>query len=131
VYFRFTAGLLLAVVVSMAGVWLEKQTLELRRDVSVQHYQTDVLIEWIVRKRLEAQARPVPLLPRDPPATKAERGTVAQGTRSRRRTAKAEDTANAGMSGSRGPATPSAVSELPSAVPRLKFQRPFYPEGIQ
>lgn len=124
-YFRFTAGLLLAVVVSMAGVWLEKQTLELRRDVSVQHYQTDVLIEWIVRKRLETQALPVPFAGRDQTAIKVESGTATSETKSRRRTAKA------GIAESQGDAAPSAVTNLPAAAPRLKFQRPYYPEGIQ
>ncbi len=124
-YFRFTAGLLLAVVVSMAGVWLEKQTLELRRDVSVQHYQTDVLIEWIVRKRLETQALPVAFSSRAQSVVKAESGTGTPGTKSRRRTAKA------GIAESQRDAAPSAVTNLPAAAPRLKFQRPYYPEGIQ
>lgn len=123
-YFRFTAGLLLAVVVSMAGVWLEKQTLELRRDVSVQHYQTDVLIEWIVRKRLETQALPVPYSGRDQFAARAEPGTVAPGARSGRRTVKA------GIAERERAAAASAVTNLPAAAPRLKFQRPYYPEGI-
>jgi hypothetical protein len=53
VYFRFTAGLLLAMAVSMAGTWLEKQTRLLQREISLQHYHADVLREFIVRKRLE------------------------------------------------------------------------------
>lgn len=52
-YFRFTAGLLLAMAVSMAGTWLEKCTRRLQREVSLQHYQADVLRELIVRRRLE------------------------------------------------------------------------------
>ncbi|MFM7866049.1 MAG: hypothetical protein ACKPHU_17690, partial [Planctomycetaceae bacterium] len=50
VYFRFTAGLLLALLVSMAGIWLEKQTLELRRETSVQHYHEEILRGWLVRR---------------------------------------------------------------------------------
>ncbi len=52
-YFRFTAGLLLAMAVSMAGTWLEKLTRSLQREVSLQHYQADVLRELIVRRRLD------------------------------------------------------------------------------
>lgn len=54
-YFRFAAGLFLVVLVSMAGVWLEKQTLEMRRAVSVQYFQTDLLLELLVRLRLDTQ----------------------------------------------------------------------------
>ena len=59
-YFRFAAGLMLVVIVSMAGVWLEKQTLEMRRTVSVQYYQTDVLFDLLVRLRLETQQLTAP-----------------------------------------------------------------------
>ncbi len=59
-YFRFASGLLLVVLVSMAGVWLEKQTLEMRRSVSVQYYQTDVLLDLLVRLRLETQQLTAP-----------------------------------------------------------------------
>ncbi|MFM7036656.1 MAG: hypothetical protein ACKO2L_02925 [Planctomycetaceae bacterium] len=52
-YFRFTAGLLLAMAVSIAGTWLEKLTRGLQREVSLQHYQADVLRELIVRRRLD------------------------------------------------------------------------------
>lgn len=60
VFFRFAAGLLLVVLVSMVGVRLEKQTLEMRRAVSVQYYQTDVLLELLVRLRLETQKLTAP-----------------------------------------------------------------------
>ncbi|MFN9046929.1 MAG: hypothetical protein ACK5YC_02275 [Planctomyces sp.] len=55
VYFRFTAGLLLALLVSIAGIWLEKQTLELRRSTGVQHYHAEILRSWLVRRRLQAE----------------------------------------------------------------------------
>jgi hypothetical protein len=55
VYFRFAAGLILALLVSMAGIWLEKQTLELRRSISVQHYHEEILRGWLVRRRLQAE----------------------------------------------------------------------------
>lgn len=54
-YFRFTAGLLLALLVSIAGIWLEKQTLELRRSIGVQHYHAEILRGWLVRSRLDAE----------------------------------------------------------------------------
>ena len=54
-YFRFAAGLILALLVSMAGIWLEKQTLELRRSISVQHYHEEILRGWLVRRRLQAE----------------------------------------------------------------------------
>lgn len=52
-YFRFTAGLLLAMAISMAGTWLEKRTRGLQREISLQHYQADLLRELIVRKQLD------------------------------------------------------------------------------
>ena len=54
-YFRFGSALLLVVLVAMAGVAIEKQTLELRRSVSRQHYQTDVLQDAYARARLRTQ----------------------------------------------------------------------------
>lgn len=59
-YFRFTAGLLLAMAVSMVGTWLEKQTRLLHRDISLQHYHADVLREFIVRKRLDVNRLTAP-----------------------------------------------------------------------
>src|SRR5688572_5564439 len=54
-YFRFGSALLLVVLVAMAGVAIEKQSLELRRSVSRQHYQTDVLQDAYARARLRTQ----------------------------------------------------------------------------
>jgi hypothetical protein len=54
-YFRFGSALFLVVLVAMAGVALEKRTLELRRSVSRQHYQTDVLQDAYSRARLRTQ----------------------------------------------------------------------------
>lgn len=42
-YFRFLAGMVLVVTVSLAGTTLEKRTLTLRRRVSQQQYQLDEL----------------------------------------------------------------------------------------
>ena len=60
VFFRFTASLLLVVIVSMVSVMLEKRTLELRRAVGRQYYQTDLLIEQQVALRLETQRLTAP-----------------------------------------------------------------------
>ena len=53
--FRFASALLLVVAVSMTGVVLEKQTLKLRRLVSRQYYQTDLLLELHAQRRLKIQ----------------------------------------------------------------------------
>ena len=59
-YFRFTAGIMLAVLISMAGVTLEKQSLDLRREVTRQYYQSDVLTESFARLRLRTQQLSAP-----------------------------------------------------------------------
>jgi hypothetical protein len=119
VYFRFTAGLILAVCVSMAGIWLEKQTLRLRREVSSQHYQTDVLIEWIVRKRLETQQLSAPLTHKIAQADQElPRSGVQAAGRQPRRVEPMPSTA------------PGDTARLRNPEPQLRFQRPWIPEGI-
>lgn len=59
-FFRFAAALLLVVSVSMMGVVLEKQTLRLRRAVTRQYYQTDLLLEIHARHRLRTQQLTAP-----------------------------------------------------------------------
>ena len=59
-FFRFAAALSLVVLISMTGVVLEKRTLELRRQVSLQSYQTELLVEQHVRLRLETQRLTAP-----------------------------------------------------------------------
>ena len=54
-FFRFAAALVLVVLVSMAGIAIEKRNLELRRDISRQHYQLDLLYETHSRLRLKTQ----------------------------------------------------------------------------
>jgi hypothetical protein len=44
--FRFVAGLLLAMSVSLADIWLEQQTLSLHRELSLQQYQSEILQDW-------------------------------------------------------------------------------------
>lgn len=122
-YFRFASGLLLVVLVSMAGVWLEKQTLEMRRSVSVQYYQTDVLLDLLVRLRLETQQLTAPaqmaamqdLEQRKPakPSTGTQRST-------RRIAERSKEEPNASD-------TPESSGQR---LPLLRFQNPFNPEGI-
>jgi len=54
-YFRFGMALLLAVAISITGVAIEKTTLSLRRDISRQHYQLEVLRERHAEVRLKTQ----------------------------------------------------------------------------
>lgn len=106
--------------ISMAGIWLEKQTLKLRREVSSQHYQTDVLIEWIVRKRLETQQLSAPLTRRIAQADQElpRRGVIPSAGRQPRQVESLPST------------TPGDTARLPNPVPQLRFQRPWIPEGI-
>ena len=120
VYFRFASGLMLVVLVSMAGVWLEKQTLEMRRSVSVQYYQTDALLDLLVRLRLETQQLTAPAqmaalknLEQRKPA-KPTAGTEPRASRVAERIEQASEASEA--TGQR--------------LPLLRFQNPFNPEGI-
>lgn len=118
VFFRFSAALVLVVLVSMAGVMLEKRTLELRRAVSRQYYHTDLLVEHHVRLRLETQqltsvsqltaGRPLSEYPAPQPGV--------------RRSAAVQRNA-AESDGGIGEAAPARL-------PLLRFQQPFSPEGI-
>jgi hypothetical protein len=54
-FFRFGAALALIVTVAVAGTALETQNLALKRSLSQQHYQLDVLVESQNSLRLEAQ----------------------------------------------------------------------------
>jgi len=112
VYFRFAAGLMLVVLVSMAGVWLEKQTLEMRRTVTVQYYQTDVLFDLLVRLRLETQQLTAP-------------SNMAMKEKSKPRLPSNPRDADRGE-------TREADSQESSIrrLPLLRFQLPFNPEGI-
>jgi hypothetical protein len=53
-YFRFVAALTLVVMISVAGTALEKRSLELRRAISRQHYQLEVLVDRHATHRMEA-----------------------------------------------------------------------------
>jgi len=59
-FFRFVASLVLVVLVSMVGIGLEKQTLEMKRAVSRQYFQEDLLLEMHARLRLRIQELTAP-----------------------------------------------------------------------
>ena len=54
-FFRFVCALILAALVSMTGIVLEKQTLERKRDVTRQYYQLDLMLELHAQSRLRIQ----------------------------------------------------------------------------
>ena len=115
-YFRFAAGLMLVVLVSMAGVWLEKQTLEMRRTVSVQYYQTDVLLDLLVRQRLETQQLTAP-------------GQMAVTQAAEKRPSKQQPKIIRSKSRVADRSEESSES-TGGQLPLLRFQHPFNPEGI-
>ena len=53
--FRFASGLVLIVLVSLAGTSAEKQNLRLRRQLSRQCYRSDVLQERLAKLRLRVE----------------------------------------------------------------------------
>lgn len=59
-FFRFCAATLLIVLISLAGVALGSRNLELRRSLSRQHYQLDLLLERHARLRLQTQRSGAP-----------------------------------------------------------------------
>lgn len=61
-FFRFAAGLILVVLVSMVGIVLEKQTLEMNRAVSRQYFQLDLMLEMHAKLRLSIQELTAPAL---------------------------------------------------------------------
>ncbi len=72
-YFRFGSALVLIVLISLGGIALEKRNLQMRRDISRQHFQMDVLRDAHARLRLKNQqlAGPVRVL------DALEKGTLA------------------------------------------------------
>lgn len=70
-FFRFACGLILVVLVSMLGIALEKQTLEMNRAVSRQYFQIDLLLELHAGLRLSIQQKTAPALLADAPVDQA------------------------------------------------------------
>lgn len=126
-FFRFASALLLIVLISMAGVMLEKQTLDLRRLISRQYYQTDLLVEHHVRLRLEIQnlTSPTQLTQMLPPEkTEPTKPNASSEGRSRRR--------GASQTKLKKPAVSEPEKELQkgTALPLLRFQQPVNSAGI-
>lgn len=59
-FFRFGAAVCLVVLIALAGTALEKHCLTLRRSISHQEYQKEVLLERLSELRLEAQRKGTP-----------------------------------------------------------------------
>ncbi len=51
-YFRFCCAIILVVIISLIGILFEKQNLEIRRTISKQHFQKDILQDQYSRLRL-------------------------------------------------------------------------------
>lgn len=58
--FRFGSAIFLTVAISLIGIALEKESLELKRRVSRQHYQLDVLINVHAKMKLATQQAGAP-----------------------------------------------------------------------
>jgi hypothetical protein len=87
-FFRFGAAMVLVVAIAVLGTALESQSLALRRAISHQRYQLDVLIEKQAQLRVAAQRAGAPaqwiepleqgrlqLLPPEAPQRKTQRTT--------------------------------------------------------
>lgn len=59
-FFRFACAMGLVVLISLMGAALDKETLVLRRRISQQQYQRDLLAERQARLRLMAQRQGTP-----------------------------------------------------------------------
>jgi hypothetical protein len=60
-YFRFGSALVLLILMSVAGVAIEKQCLALRRSVMRQQYRREVLQDEYARLRLQTQQLGAPV----------------------------------------------------------------------
>ena len=65
-FFRFGSAIVLVVSVSVIGIALEKRNLEIRRELSRQHYQSEVLLEDHAKLRLLTQQLGAPVRLIDP-----------------------------------------------------------------
>jgi len=54
-FFRFGSAVCVVVLISLIGIAIEKRSLELRRELSRQHYQMDILRDQHARLRLQSQ----------------------------------------------------------------------------
>lgn len=54
-FFRFAVAIIAIVLISLIGIAIEKRNLELRREISRQHYQMEGMLEIHARLRQETQ----------------------------------------------------------------------------
>lgn len=54
-FFRFGSAVCVVVLISLIGIAIEKRSLQLRRELSRQHYQMDILRDQHARLRLQSQ----------------------------------------------------------------------------
>ncbi|APZ92006.1 hypothetical protein [Fuerstiella marisgermanici] len=130
-FFRFVASLILVVLVSMVGIGLEKQTLQMKRAVSRQYFQKDLLLEMHARLRLSIQQLTAPsqLAAVDearqsslsPQIKKAERWQMPQQTTTANSNAQADHSSSARNSQDR---SSSDNTRLPPRLPLLRWEHP-------
>ena len=65
-FFRFGSAIVLVVLVSVFGIALEKRNLEIRRQLILQHYRSEVLLEFHAKLRLRTQQLGAPVRLIDP-----------------------------------------------------------------
>lgn len=133
-FFRFVAALVLVVLISITGVSLEKQTLEMKRVVSRQHFQMDLLLEMHARLRLSIQRRTAPAQLQNPAGSfagdnsalffvnprPADDATARQGDGDGRRHSSGPESSTLENDRVESPSSESPVSPLPL----LRWERP-------
>ena len=60
-FFRFGSAIVLVVLVSLAGIAMEKRNLEYRRGLSRQHYRMQVLLDGHTKLRMKTQQMGAPV----------------------------------------------------------------------
>lgn len=60
-FFRFGSAVVLAVAISLVGIALEKRNMELRREISYQVFQTEVLVDLHSKLRSKTQRAAAPM----------------------------------------------------------------------
>jgi len=113
-FFRFASGLILVVLISMAGIQLERSTLRMRRVVSRQFYQTDLLLELHAQLRLQTQR--LTAMSRFPQHSRLGESQLQQRTHDLRPSVEIDK--------------PERQRRAASRLPLLRFQQPYHPEGI-
>lgn len=130
-FFRFSAALILIVMVSMTSVMIEKRTLELRRQISRQYYHTDLLIELQVRLRLETQTLTAPAQLAELRSDQSGEDTAQQNTGRQDRNGQGTGRRTARRNSEHENTSPLSSDEgVRPRLPLLRFQEPFRPEGI-